>query len=230
MRLLSIETATDLAGVALLDGTDVSERIVEQPRQHNELVPALVTQLLGSAGIAAGDLDAIVVDVGPGLFTGLRVGIALAKGLALGAGVGMLAVRSTEVLAEGAREHALGPLVHTVLDARRKELYVASFELAATGTRRVLDERVCTPESAADIVAATPAPIVGDGLDRLRTALDERLADRCVEGFEMPRPRHALELARRAIEQGAEVLSAFDLHPLYLRDPDARANFKVRER
>ena len=100
MKLLCIETATPAGAVAIVvDGTVLGERVVTNDRQHTETIIPATKELLGGAELTPGDLDGIVVDVGPGLFTGLRVGIATARSLAFATGTVLYPVSSLEVLA-----------------------------------------------------------------------------------------------------------------------------------
>ena len=87
MKLLCIETATPAGAVAIVvDGTVLGERVVTNDRQHTETIIPATKELLGAAELTPGELDGIVIDVGPGLFTGLRVGIATARSLAFATG------------------------------------------------------------------------------------------------------------------------------------------------
>ena len=74
--LLAIETATAVTSIALSVGESITELLVDDERRHTEVLAPAIAELLGARGLSARDLDAVVVDVGPGLFTGLRVGVA----------------------------------------------------------------------------------------------------------------------------------------------------------
>lgn len=136
--VLAVESATDAAGVALADQDGLLAAVqVGRGRRHTESIAPAIQAVCRSGGVAVGDIDAVAVDVGPGLFTGLRVGIATAKGLATGLGVPMVAVGSLELLAAGvARAGVLdrrfgGPSsVVAVVDARRHEVFWARFDTA----------------------------------------------------------------------------------------------------
>ena len=124
--VLAIESATARAGVALgtPDGVVASAQVTRGPRHAEVLVPA-VEWVCAQAGVELAGVDAIAVDVGPGLFTGLRVGIATANGLAQALGKPMVAVSSLDLLAH-AYKHA-GPDIVSVIDARRGEVYAARY-------------------------------------------------------------------------------------------------------
>ena len=98
-RILLIETSTSVLSVALaVDGTVVAERICREPRMQASLTAPLVKEVLDEAGLKAPDCDAIAVSSGPGSYTGLRVGVSTAKGLAFGAGKPLIAVGTLDVL------------------------------------------------------------------------------------------------------------------------------------
>ena len=101
-RILLIETSTSVLSVALAqDGTVVSERVCSEPRMQASLTAPLVKEVLDQAGLAARDCDAVCVSCGPGSYTGLRVGVSTAKGLAFGAGIPLLAVGTRDILVSG---------------------------------------------------------------------------------------------------------------------------------
>ena len=121
MKLLAIDTVTEACSVALSGvGDTILERYVVDPKGHSNLVLAMVDSLLSEAGIARDDLDAIGVDIGPGSFTGGRIGVGIAQGLSFGLKLPLIGVSSLMVLAEG-----LGSKANAVLpaiDARMGEI------------------------------------------------------------------------------------------------------------
>ena len=131
MRLLAIETATSATAVALGDDVAVDALLADEHRRHTEALAPACRALLDARRWRVGDLDAIVVDTGPGLFTGLRVGVATAKGFALASGVGLLGVTSTDVLAQAACDAGVVGDVLTVVDVRRGEVVVARYRCDA---------------------------------------------------------------------------------------------------
>lgn len=147
MTLLAIETATDMVGAALLrDDGGGAERMHLGGRAHAELLAPAIEEVCAVSGCAVADVDVVAVDVGPGLFTGLRVGVATAKALAQALGIGVLGVGSLDVLAVAAAA-ALGaaagaegssgavPIgaIAAVVDARRGEVFVAAYRFDRAG-------------------------------------------------------------------------------------------------
>ena len=135
--LLAIETATDVAGCAVADsnGTLAACSVVKG-RQHGELLASLVQDALAQSGLQPSQLDALAVDVGPGLYTGLRVGLATASALAYAWQIPVVGLLSSEVLAFGSR--AFEGIVVPVMDARRSEFFFAAYRGGAQASGQQL--------------------------------------------------------------------------------------------
>lgn len=140
MNLLAIETATDTVGVALVrDDGGATERVHVGGREHAERLIPMIEEVCAASGCPLDSLDAVAVDVGPGLFTGLRVGVATAKALAQARQLTAIAVGSLDVLAAAAAGRAqadgLGRVetVVPVVDARRGEVFAAAYHLEKAG-------------------------------------------------------------------------------------------------
>lgn len=206
--LLTLDSATPLVTVALHDGEDVvAELVADRPMKHGEQLAPLIEAAMQQVGIVRQDLTAIGVGVGPGPFTGLRVGLVTARTLGFVLEIPVYGVCSLDVLAVEAADTGALPagteefLVAT--DARRKEVYLASYD--GDGVR-LTDPVVVKPAA-----AASGLPVVGEG------------ALLYPEHFPTPvgptRPS-AGWLARVIAEERAELL---DPEPMYLRRPDAVA-------
>ena len=220
MRILAIETSTSACAAALdVDGV-VTVEVVERERRHTETLAPAIASLLEGAGLRPRDLERVVVDRGPGLFTGLRVGLATAQALADATGAALVGVSSLELLARGARDAGATGTLLAVVDARRGEVFVQGFDLATTTP---LDEpRVARPEEVATRVRALPSCILaGDGARRYRDLLVD-LPGALVLDLAVPPVAAALALGRDRAP-GA-------VAPLYLREADAVINFATRER
>ena len=127
MRVLAIETSTTLASVALVEaGQIVLERAHARPKQSAERLLPLIAELLSEAGWERASLVRIGVSVGPGSFTGLRVGIACAQGLSLGLGIPLVGVSSLSALARAVPDDLPGVRC-AILDARRAEVFAAAY-------------------------------------------------------------------------------------------------------
>ncbi len=160
-RILLLETSTASLTVALAeDGVVTARRICREPRMQASLTAPLVKEVLDEKNLGVRDCDAICVSKGPGSYTGLRVGVSTAKGLAFGAGIPLLSMGTLDILVAGARgfEGRIIPMI----DARRMEVYTAVF--SADGKQlSPVEAKVIDEQSFADELAAGPVLFVGDG-------------------------------------------------------------------
>ena len=229
MRLLAIETATTRTAVALGDDSSVAEEVPDAQGRHTEVLAPTVVALLSARGWSPQDLDGVVVDVGPGLFTGLRVGIATAKGLAVATGVGLFSVSSADVLAQTACDAGATGLVAAVVDARRREVFWALYDVTSDGFEEIVAVTVCEPSVLARRLdeLGGPVTLVGDGAHAHRDTLGHpgRLM---LDDVQVPSAASALRLVRSRIESGATAFAHHDVHPWYVREADAVANFQIR--
>jgi tRNA threonylcarbamoyladenosine biosynthesis protein TsaB len=190
-------------------------------RRHAETLAPAIEFVCAQARVRLHDVGAIAVDVGPGLFTGLRVGIATAKALAFGLRVPVVGFSSLDLLAHPHRgSHRL---IVAVLDARRGEVFTASYRQVPGGVQRVTDYRVCAPEALAAELQADrqEALVVGDGAQRYAAAFDGvDHVELGSAGCKYPSPADLVELARPRVLR-EEFVSPGELRAMYLRKPDA---------
>ncbi|MDT0570643.1 tRNA (adenosine(37)-N6)-threonylcarbamoyltransferase complex dimerization subunit type 1 TsaB [Streptomyces sp. DSM 3412] len=217
MLLLALDTATPAVTVALHDGTDVVAASSQvDARRHGELLLPAVDRVLAEAGTRLDAVTGIVVGIGPGPYTGLRVGLMTADtfGLALGVPVHGLCTLDGLAYAAGAEGTVGGPFV-VATDARRKEVYWARYEDART---RATEPAVDRPADIAELVTGLPA--VGAGALLYPDTFPDARA-----------PEHvsAAALAALAAERLAKGEELEAPRPLYLRRPDAQVpkNYKV---
>ena len=196
--LLAFDTASPQVTVALHDGADVvAELTSEREMKHGEQLAPLIEAVMARAGIVRQDLTAIGVGVGPGPFTGLRVGLVTARTLGFVLEIPVYGVCSLDVLA--AEAGLPGELV-VATDARRKEVYLASY---------VDGVRVAGPAVAKPATVSTPLPVVGEGGMLYPADFPHHTG---------PMRPSAGWLARVVTEELAELC---DPEPMYLRRPDA---------
>lgn len=209
MLTLGIETATDICSVALLDGsTALLEASIHVPRSHGRRLAALIREAFDHVGREPGSLALVAVSVGPGSYTGLRIGVSTAKGLALATGARLVAVPTLDALAEAAPAPA-HPLV-LVLPSRRGEVYAAA--VTASGVPLRPATALALPEADAWLPDG-PLAVAGPGADRLVEAAPERLwhrLDTVPSGTAVARLGQRLVVARGAGDPAA-------VEPLYLK-------------
>jgi tRNA threonylcarbamoyl adenosine modification protein YeaZ len=207
--LLALDTSTPAVTVALHDGSQVvAESTVVDARRHSELLAPALTQVLAQAGAAPGDLTQIAVGVGPGPFTGLRVGVVTALALGCALELAVLGVCSQDALAHAAvRDGEVGGPFAVVTDARRREVYWARYDRAGV---RVRAPQVDRPAVVAAVAAADGLAVLGPA-----TELYDFAGARQVEAGG---PLSAGALAQAVVAGRVELLPP---RPLYLRRPDA---------
>jgi tRNA threonylcarbamoyladenosine biosynthesis protein TsaB len=224
VNILAIETATPACALGLVtsDGRELI-RVVDEHRQHTEALTPGIAALLDECGLGPRDVDRVVVDRGPGLFTGLRVGIATATSFAQALGCPVVTVTSLELLAHGARDAGVRGTLVSAVDGRRGEVFVQTFTLG-DGVVEVGAPRVARPRDVVIEWATTGAPVcfTGDGVTRYFADFDA-VPNGEVFAAPVPSVHAALELG--AVREPQDVVT-----PLYLREADAVANFSTRER
>ena len=214
MILLAFETSTEACSVALWIDGEVRERFGIAPRQHAELALPWAEQLLAEAGIARSRIDGIAVGRGPGAFTGVRLGVALAQGVALALDVPVAAVSTLEVLAA----QVSGERILAAIDARMGEVYLGAFQRSADGLRLLQPDAVGKPDAVA-IPEGDGWHGAGTGFAAVDNALQKRLGARLVSLDAGALP-HAADLARLAapILARGEGLPPERVEPAYLRN------------
>jgi tRNA threonylcarbamoyladenosine biosynthesis protein TsaB len=220
--LLAMDTATRRASVALCRGEELLGEDIQEVTTHSEGLIALIDRVLRSAGHTVHEVEAVVCGRGPGSFTGLRIGLATAKGLCLAAGKPLVCVSSLLPLALAAAETtAEESSIVALLDARRGEVYAGLF----CGGEPRGEEVVCRPENLADwLPPEGPLLLVGDGALAYRGELGALLGDRATLA---PGACHVIE-ARHLARAAWPRLAASDLEdvhraaPRYIRPSDAR--------
>lgn len=154
---LAIETTTEVCGVALADSSAVRcEALVNAGLSHSSRLMELVRRVLADASVGLADLDVLAVSTGPGSFTGIRIGLGAAIGLASGAGLPVVGVPTLDALAW--RQRPFDGLVCPFVDARRGEIYFCIYECSQDGVRRVGEYSVEPPSQMIETVSGLSQP------------------------------------------------------------------------
>ncbi len=217
MRMLALDTATEACSVALLTESGLTGQFADVGRGHAEQILDMVNAVLAEAGVTLSMLDGIAASVGPGSFTGVRISVAVAQGLAFGAGLPVVQVTTLEALALKAmhdgRAHALA-----CLDARMGEVYWGCF--SADATHALIASSAPRVGPAADVRLPGPGPYHGIGRGfaayPLLGALPGLILDAC-DGQALPDARDMVRLGALRLLAG-EGMDPADLQPRYLRD------------
>ena len=217
INLLAIDTATEQCSVAVLHGQASFETCVPTPRGHADMVLPMVQEIMAQAGIGIDQLNAIAFGRGPGSFTGVRIAVGVAQGLAYAAELPLLPVSNLAAVAQqGAASLPVGAQVLVCMDARMNEVYTGTFVVNGDGlVAPVAEERVCPPERVeADPVRLSLA--LGTGF-RAYPILRERYSGLTVHPDTLPRAAHIAQLAARDWHAGLAVRADLAA-PVYLRD------------
>lgn len=220
MRILALETSTEACSVALWIDGEVRERHEIAPRRHTDLVLPWCDELLADAGLAKAQLDAIAVGRGPGAFTGVRLAVALAQGMALALDKPVLPVSTLAALALQAPGDDSGTPILAAIDARMGELYLGLFRrdrerlivaLGAEWMATPAEPRL--PPDLPRLVGVGSGFAAADGA--LAMAVGTRLAS--IDAAALPHAADIARLAALAMERGESVRADL-LEPAYLRD------------
>lgn len=231
MYILAIDSTAKIASVALLsDEKALGSYHIDAGLTQSELLLPMAEHLLASLHLSFADIGLLAVSVGPGSFTGVRIGTALAKGLAFGRDIPCVEVSTLEALAENLR--GFSGCVLPVMDARRAQVYTATFRADRGSMIRETPDRAMPVSALVSELAARGELVlpVGDGAEAVLTAL----AAAGVSALEIPsllRDENAVSVGRVALRRyhdGATV-SDRDLRPVYLRLPQAERERLERE-
>ncbi len=242
MLILGIDTATTTASAALVEGGKIiGEEIGDGPgpsghsspngrANHAEILLPLIDRLLGRAGLALAGISGLAVAIGPGSFTGLRIGLSTVKGLAYGSELPVVGVPTLPAVA--GRVNDREGFICPFLDARKKEVYAALFYRKGERLERVTDDLVCAPEKIIEAVRCLvengPCLFIGDATRTYANVIKERLGERGLLTLGEGYPSTASSVARLAEERirRQEVDPVGPLVPLYLRPSEAELRKK----
>jgi tRNA threonylcarbamoyladenosine biosynthesis protein TsaB len=229
MLILGITTATQQVGCAIggHEGVLASAHSARGKRHAESLAPS-IDFLCKQARIELSDISVVAVDIGPGLFTGLRVGIAAAKAMSHALRVPMIGISSLDLLAWPVR-HTTREIV-AVVDARRGEVFHATYRPTPGGVQRLSGPSVSTPSELRGELQASDAEhlMVGDGALRYASEWDVTRAELAEQYLAHPNAASLVQLAHaRAIRE--DFVQSWQLEPLYLRPPDAEINWVTRD-
>jgi len=226
---LGLDTSTSWVSLALASSNGViAEQVEGPPQKQSQLLPGMVHQLLAAQNVPIQSLTGLVVGLGPGSFTGLRVGLATAKGLAYALKLEVVGVSSLAAVAlDALGQLAEGSRVATVAVARRDELYVGIYQRTGAGVvLSVPEQAVMVPDVPAYLAAHGDFPVAGPALETYRQALVSvgMTASSLLPGYEVPSARALLSLA--TFKGAFDAQSLFALEPHYIKTSGAEQNPK----
>ena len=219
LHILAIETATSSCSVALSAADQVLSRTEVGNNIHSQVVLKMVHELLDEAQISVQNLDAVAVGQGPGSFTGLRIGVGVAQGLAYGADCLMIGVSSLDALANQAM--GKGPVI-AAIDARMGEVYWCEYIKSASTVTRQSKLQVSAPQTLVS-QAQSELQLVGNAWEVYKGQFNtELMARSTVDASQIyPSAVSMLELAKRSFAQG-NLIKPIDFAPEYVRNNVAK--------
>lgn len=217
MKILGVDTSTPIGSVGLIDGENfVGEHSLNIVQTHSSRLIPTIDQILKWANLTVHELDACAVGIGPGSFTGVRIGVGAAKALCYAIRKPIVGVSTLAAVADNLRY--TNTLICPVLDARRNEIYGAVFHGGERLERKSDD--LCVPIEAFLERVSGPAVFVGDGLKRYASAILKRFGENAIlasAAFNVPRGSNIARLGYERILNG-RTDDYFSLTPNYVRN------------
>ena len=221
MKILALESSAVSASVALTE----DEKLIAQSFQncgltHSRTLLPMAESLLQNCGLTLDEVDAIAVAHGPGSFTGVRIGVATVKGLALGADKPCIGISTLDAMAHGAR--ALGGRLCCVMDARAGQVYNALFSIENELPRRLCEDRAIKLTDLAEEIGNTSYFLVGDGAELCYNTLREKCTGLRLAPPELRYPTgYGVAATALPLLQAGKTCAPQELDAFYLRRPQA---------
>ncbi|MDG6882576.1 UGMP family protein [Phocoenobacter uteri] len=217
--ILVIDTATESCSVALLHNEKTTTLNELSPRSHTQRILPMVDELLNNANIQLSDVHALAFGRGPGSFTGVRVGVSVAQGLAFGANLPVIPVSNLTTMAQQAYQQLGAENVICLIDARMNEVYFSQLIKTENGWQEVIQEQVCSPENAIEQFKQSELQncvVVGTGWNAYPQFKESDLAITETD-ITLPQAEYMLPLAQMELAQG-NTQNALEIEPIYLRN------------
>ena len=216
--ILALDTATEACSVALLHQGNITFEDELSPRTHTQRILPMVDGLLKNANLSIKEVDYLAFGRGPGSFTGVRVGVGVAQGLAFGAELKVVPISNLTTMAEQAYQELGATEVIALLDARMNEVYFSQLIRTENGWMEKVKEQVCSPERALEQFQLDDEKItvVGTGWAAYSQFAEQNLP-LVISEITLPSAKYMLALAEQEIEKG-NVKSVDEIEPVYLRN------------
>ena len=229
MKILAIDTTANTASVAVLENvTLLALQTANAKNTHSEVLLPMIKSCLDSVKLTAADIDAFACSVGPGSFTGVRIGAATIKGLAFGTDKPCIGVSSLEALAENL--NGFNGVVCPAMNARRGQVYSALFRMADGACTRLTEDDCVMADYVAELLSAYDEPVyfTGDGADLMRKATAENKSVRTTPELLLYQNGYSVGVCAYRKLMAGETGTDLALAPVYLRKPQAEREREVR--
>ncbi len=223
MKYLALDSSTEVCSVALFHDGEVTEEYSSLARSHAKLLLPMAEKLLTDSGVALADLDALLLSHGPGSFTGIRIGLGVAQGLAYGANLPIYTATSLDIMAQVAStSYSESDCIVAALDARMKEVYWAAYRIEKGKPVLVTAPAVCSPERFNQDISSLKnesdsGKLIGIGHGWGVESVDPSLCSNIDESL-LPRASALISLYQQASPMIAGPSDPVGLEPVYLRN------------
>ena len=230
MIILSIDSATPVAGVAIVDNNKIlAENFLNTGNTHSEKLLPLIKQTLEGVKLELKSIDGIAVSIGPGSFTGLRIGLATAKALSQVAGIKLVAIPTLDALAQNLA--GIAQLICPILNARKGEVYTALYQSNSVELIRQSEYTALSPSALCDELRdlGKPVTFLGDGVFEYKEIIASLLGSQAHWAplhQLLPRAASLAVLGLKELEQGKGE-NIFTLKPFYLRKSEAEIKWEA---
>lgn len=230
MKLLAIDTSSLTATVALLDGDKLTgEYTLNHKKNHSQKLMPMIKELLNSCDTKPKEIDVFAVSLGPGSFTGLRIGIATMAAMAQALDKSVVGVSTLETLAYSLFN--IQGLICPIIDAQRDLVYTALYQWTDGNMTEIMEHQVISIDELVNILKGKSEKIffTGDALDKFNSNLRDGLGHRFavpLSRFLIPTASSVAELAKIKIQEGIKI----DIVPIYMRKSEAEVQYEKRMR
>ena len=229
--ILSLDSSTPVAGIAVSDGNRLlGEVVINTKNTHSEKLMPMVQQLLNDLQMTIQQVEAVAVTCGPGSFTGLRIGMATAKGLAQGGNKRLIAVPTLDCLAQNLI-HFPG-IICPIMNAQKRQVYTAIYRSGETSLERLSDYQAIEADRLAEQLLEMNENIwfVGDGVEVFADVFTEKLGDKCrfADGNHVLPRAGALAMLASARAERQEFDDLYQAELIYIRKSEAEVQWEMR--
>ncbi|QEK13121.1 tRNA (adenosine(37)-N6)-threonylcarbamoyltransferase complex dimerization subunit type 1 TsaB [Crassaminicella thermophila] len=231
MKILAFDTSSIVASVAVMDDDKlIGEYTINHKRTHSQKLMPMIEEVLESCELTMKDIDVVAVAEGPGSFTGIRIGVATAKGLSHAMNIPVIGISTLDALAFNvAFSHGL---ICPILDARRNQVYTAVYKWDNGNLSMIEEHMAVSIEELVDKLMQRPEKVIflGDGVATNKIYLIEKLKDRVLfapNSMKMPKAASIAELALQKAKEG-NLKNCYELLPTYLRKSEAERQYEEK--
>ncbi|RKD23577.1 tRNA threonylcarbamoyladenosine biosynthesis protein TsaB [Caminicella sporogenes DSM 14501] len=233
MNILAIDTSSLVATVAVINEEKLlGEYTINTPMTHSQKLMPIIDELMKQLDLKMDDIDLIAVSRGPGSFTGIRIGVATAKGLAHPNNIPIIGISSLEGLASNIpfSEYLICP----IMDARRNQVYTGVYKWEENKLNNIVEEAPLTIKELTDILLKRKEKVIflGDGLNRYGKDIIDKFKDKAIlapQYISMQRASSIGQLAFNKVKNGdAKLKSYLDIVPVYLRKSEAERQYEEK--